>query len=330
VSRRFARILPPGAGPRPKVLVVDDHRQILDTVSGMLSEDFDVAGVATDGAEALEIASEVHPDVIVLDVDMPGLDGFETLRALEQVGFPTTPVVFMSMHDEDEIVTEAFRCGGRGYVLKSRVGRDLVNALDQALLGRVFVPSLGVLSQLAHNGGHAMQVLDSEESFLDGMAAFYDHALRRGDATCLIATRDIRAGLADRLRVRGWDVGGSSGHKRYRAVDAAEALDRFMRDGLPDRELLAEIATEVDEYRRAVTDGARSRLTICGNMSMLLGSQGNTRGALALENAWGSLTHALPFLTVCWYDSSCFHDGVPELWPGVCREHWALSHADAF
>jgi CheY-like chemotaxis protein len=148
----------------------------------MLSDDFDVAGVATDGTQALETARQVHPDVIVLDVDMPGLDGFQTVRALEQGGLATTPIVFLSMHDADEIVSEAFRCGGRGYVLKTRVGRDLVNALHQALLGRVFVPSLGALLQLANGGVHAMQLHDGVESFLDGLAAFFDLALQRGDA----------------------------------------------------------------------------------------------------------------------------------------------------
>ena len=91
----------------------------------MLSDDFDVVGVATDGTKALDKAGQVHPDVIVLDVEMPGLNGFQTFRALEQGGFSATPVVFLSMHDADEIVSEAFRCGGRGYVLKQRVGRDL-------------------------------------------------------------------------------------------------------------------------------------------------------------------------------------------------------------
>jgi CheY-like chemotaxis protein len=327
VSRRFARITPSDAGRRPRVLLVDDHRQVLDTVSGMLSDDFDVVGVATDGTQALDTARQVHPDVIVLDVDMPGLDGFQTFRALEQSGLSTTPVVFLSMHDADEIVSEAFRCGGRGYVLKTRVGRDLVNALDQALLGRVFVPSLSSLLQLADGSVHAMQVYDGAESFLDGLAAFFDRALRRGDATCVIATTPLREGLGDRLRARGWDVGGSSGHKRYLAVDAADALNRFMRNGLPDRDRLAEIAGELDEYRRAVSEGATSRLTVFGNMVVPLIADGNAPAAIALENHWNRLTHGLPFLTLCAYASSCFHDGEPNLWSSACTEHWALSHA---
>ena len=79
--------------------------------------------------------------MIVLDINMPGLDGFQTKRALEQAG-SRAPVVFLSALDADDYVSEAFRCGGRGYVLKAHLARDLASALDQVLLGRMFVPSL--------------------------------------------------------------------------------------------------------------------------------------------------------------------------------------------
>ena len=308
------------------MLLVDDHRQVLDTVSAMLSSEFEVAGAVTSGGEAVERAHHVKPDAIVLDVNMPGLDGFQTCRALESSGFAETPIVFLSMHDADEIVGEAFRCGGRGYVLKTRVANDLSSALNHALGGRVFVPSLSSLLRLVTGAAHAMQLHDDVESFVDDMAAFFDLALRRGDATCVIATREIREGIGARLHARGWDVGGSSGHKRYLAVDAAEALNRFMRNGLPDPDRLAEIAVELDQYRRAVCDGPGSRLTVFGNMVMALHAGGKTRAMIALESEWNRLTHGLPILTLCGYGSTCFHDA-PGLWPDVCAQHWAVSHA---
>src|SRR5436190_21458844 len=117
---------------KPRVLLVDDHRGILERVAIMLSEDFDVAGVATDGRQALAVARTVNPDVIVLDINMPGLDGFETLRALEQAG-AHAPVIFMSTVAGDEHVTEAFRLGGRGYIEKLHLLRGLAGAIDQVL-----------------------------------------------------------------------------------------------------------------------------------------------------------------------------------------------------
>ena len=313
--------------PKPRVLLVDDHRQFLAAVSANLADEFDVVGTATDGRQALEMAAQVEPELIVLDVEMPGLDGFQTLRALQDAGFTKTPAVFLSMHDADEYVSEAFRCGARGYVIKPRISRDLVRALDQALLGRAFVPSLTSLFQLANGGMHAMQVRHDPEIFLDDLASFFDLALRRGDATCVIGTAQVRHGLHERLRTFGHDVEGSSGHKRYAAIDATDALNRFMRDGLPAADRLAEITAELDQYRRDVAEGAPPRLTIFGNMVEVLSAEGNTKAMISLETLWDTLTHDLPFLTLCGYSTSCFHDGEPDSWPGVCNAHRALSHA---
>jgi CheY-like chemotaxis protein len=292
----------------------------------MLSRDFDVVGVATCGNRALEKAREVEPDVIVLDIEMPGLDGFDTCRALKQDGL-ATPVVFLSTYDRDEVVRAAFGCGGHGYVQKSRVADDLVSALDQAVVGRRFVPSLISLLDLADGGLHAMHLHDDMETLLDGLGDFFDASLRRGDVACVIATRPVRDGLGDGLRARGWDVGGSSGHKRYLVVDAADALNRFMRNGLPDPDRLCDIATELDQYRRAVAGHPTARLTIFGNMVVSLIEEGNAPAAIALEHRWNTLTQGLPFLTLCGYAGSCFHDGVPDLWPDACAEHAVLSHA---
>jgi hypothetical protein len=92
-------------------------------------------------------------------------------------------------------------------------------------------------------------------------------------------------------------------------VDAADALNRFMRNGLPDPDRLCDIATELDQYRRAVAGHPTARLTIFGNMVVSLIEEGNAPAAIAL------------------YAGSCFHDGVPDLWPDACAEHAVLSHA---
>lgn len=301
---------------------MDDHRPILDAVAATLADDFDVVGVALDGRQAVETAPRVDPDVVVLDVDMPRLNGFQTLHALRQGGL-RAPAVFLSMHAADEMIDAAFQCGGRGYVVKSHVARDLAGALDHAVRGGLFVPSLSSLFRLAEGGGHAMQIHRGVESFFDGVALFFDLALRRGDAACVIASGPAREGLGARLRARGWDAG----HKRLLVIDAADALNRFMRDGLPDADRLAEIAAELDQYRHAVAGGATSRLTIFGDMVVSLISDGNAQAAVALENQWNTLTHGLPFLTLCGYAASCFHDGVPTLRSDACAAHSVLSHA---
>ena len=314
------------AGPKSRILVVDDHRLILDTVSTFLAQNFEVVGRAADGREALEKSQQLNPDAIVLDLEMPGLDGFQTLRALEQTGKPLPPVVFLSMHDRPEVVSEAFRRGALGYVVKPRVGRDLVTALDQALHGRRFVPSLPPLLN-TQESLHAMQVYENSESFAEALADVYDRALRRGDATCAILTRPVRDRLRDRLRARGWHVDGPSGHRRYLAIDTRDALQRCMRNGELDPDAVAEIARELDEFRRAESAGAISWLTLGGNIVVDLCDQEKPSAAIALEKCWTSVTASLPFLTICGYSAACFHEGVPGLWGEACHAHGALSHA---
>lgn len=300
-------------------------------MSAMLAhEGFDVVGVATDGVEALEKARQLDPDVIVLDVEMPRLDGLQTLRALalRQEGSPPTPTVFVSMHDADDVVDAAFQCGGRGYVAKLHAARDLAIALDHVLLGGVFVPTLTSLFRLAEGGGHAMQLHRGLDPFLDDVGLFLDLALRRGDVACVIATEPVRHALAARLRKRGWEAGGAAGHERLLVVDADEALNRLMRNGRPDADRLAEIAAELDGYRAAVAQGPARRLTIFGNMVVSLAANGDSETAVAVENLWDRATRDLPFFTLCGYPASCFHEGASTLWADACAAHGFLSHAN--
>jgi DNA-binding NarL/FixJ family response regulator len=308
---------------KPRILLVDDHQGILDRVSATLKDAFDVVGAVTDGRQALDVASRLDPDAIVLDINMPGFDGFETIRALERSG-SRAGVVFLSLIGDDAHVCEAFRLGGRAYVVKSRMLSSLPMALDQVLLGRRFVPSLPSLLQITNGAGHAMHLHADEDSFADDVAALLDVALCRGDATCLIATEHVRDVVTTHLQARGWDVGPSGGMTRYRVVDAHAALDSFMCDGLPDATKLAAIADDLDEYRRTVCDAPSSYLTIAGNMSACLSAAGNNAGALALERLWDTLTRDRPFFTVCGLSTACFHGHSSDAWPTIAAEHSAL------
>jgi len=84
---------------------------------------------------------------------------------------------------------------------------------------------------------------------------------------------------------------------------------------------------DAESDRIAVAEGPTSRLTIFGNLVMSLTSDGNAIAAIALERHWNTLTHGLPFVTLCGYAMSCFHDDVPTLWSDACAEHSVLSHA---
>ena len=84
--RRLPRLVRSSGVAKPRVLLVDDHRGVLDRVSALLADEFDVAGVATDGRQALDAVRRIAPDLVVLDINMPGLDGFQTKRELDGAG----------------------------------------------------------------------------------------------------------------------------------------------------------------------------------------------------------------------------------------------------
>jgi CheY-like chemotaxis protein len=313
---------------KPRVLLADDHPAMLDSVSMLLARDFEIAGTAADGWQVIAQAPHLEPDVLVLDVNMPGLGGIEALRALRQTG-SRVPAVFLSMARTEDVVGEAFRSGGRGYVVKSRASDDLASALDHVLHGRLFLPSLAALPEI-HDGAtplHAMHVYDDDGSLLESVASLFDTALRSGGATCVFATDDLREGLADRLRRRGWDLDAPPVRERYRDIRAADALSGFMRGGLPDASLMTAIAAELEQYRRAVGRSAAQPLTIFGNMVRVLADEGNKAGMFALEDLWNTVTAGLPFVTVCGYCKQGFKGETD--WSHVCAAHGAVTQTTA-
>jgi len=125
-----------------RVLLVDDNQAILARVETVLSPSCVVVGSATDGKTAVSAALELEPDVIVLDISMPGMSGFEVAARLRTEGSGAA-VVFLTVHDEEELVSAARQSGGMGYVVKPRIGSDLLTAVKEAHAGRSFISPLG-------------------------------------------------------------------------------------------------------------------------------------------------------------------------------------------
>jgi DNA-binding NarL/FixJ family response regulator len=124
-----------------RVLIVDDHEGMLTRAAAVLSSGCEVVGTVKDGQAALEAADALHPDVIVLDISMPGMTGFDVARRLRESGC-TAAVVFLTVHDDEEFVVRARAVGGLGYVAKPRLAADLVPAVRDARAGRPFVSKL--------------------------------------------------------------------------------------------------------------------------------------------------------------------------------------------
>jgi DNA-binding NarL/FixJ family response regulator len=123
---------------RPSVVLADDHEEFLSTVVRHLEPHFHVLRAVGDGQAALAEAARLEPDLIVLDISMPVLNGIETARRLTAAG-SRARIVFLTVHADPDYVRAAFGAGALGYVLKSDLASDLLPCLREVLAGRSFV-----------------------------------------------------------------------------------------------------------------------------------------------------------------------------------------------
>jgi two-component system, NarL family, response regulator NreC len=123
-----------------RVVLVDDHQIVREGIKGLLAghAQIEVVGEAADGLEALELAERVMPDVMVLDVTMPGLNGIETMREIRRRA-PETEVVALSMHASDQVVCDMLRAGASGYMLKTASVQQLARAIEVVMTGQTFL-----------------------------------------------------------------------------------------------------------------------------------------------------------------------------------------------
>jgi DNA-binding NarL/FixJ family response regulator len=121
-----------------RVLIVDDHPLFLDGLTALLSDapDLELAGAATSGTEAVDLARETQPDVVVMDVHMPGLNGIEATRRIVSDS-PHIAVVVLTMFDDDDSIFSALRAGARGYLLKGADGEQIRAAIHAAANGEI-------------------------------------------------------------------------------------------------------------------------------------------------------------------------------------------------
>src|SRR6202021_2606558 len=122
-----------------RILLVDDHPIVRQGLKTLLEghSGWEVIGEASDGAEAVEKAKDLNPDVMVLDVTMPRMNGLEACRLLRQE-CPALEILFVTQHDSPQMMREALEAGARGYVVKSNAARDLLAAVDAVSHHRVF------------------------------------------------------------------------------------------------------------------------------------------------------------------------------------------------
>jgi DNA-binding NarL/FixJ family response regulator len=126
---------------RPRVLLADDHTLLLDAFEKLLSEECDVVGAVSNGQALLEAAARLRPDIAVVDIGMPLLNGIDAARRLKRL-HPDIRILFLTMNEDPDLAAEAFRAGASGYLLKRSAASELLTAIREMMKHRSYVTPL--------------------------------------------------------------------------------------------------------------------------------------------------------------------------------------------
>ena len=123
---------------RPRILIADDHRIVAEALTKLVENEYDVVGIAGDGRRLVLAVKEYWPEVVIMDIAMPLLNGLDAADQLRLIS-PKTRVVILTMNHDLEIAAEALRRGAAGFLLKTSAGTELISALREVLRGNIYV-----------------------------------------------------------------------------------------------------------------------------------------------------------------------------------------------
>src|SRR6266478_8296135 len=122
----------------PRAILADDHKILVEAFRTLLESHLEVVATVSDGRALLEVAPALKPDVILLDIGMPLLNGLEAARQLKNK-LPAVKLIFLTMHEDPDLAIQAMRAGASGYLLKTSASSELLHAIQEALRGRTYI-----------------------------------------------------------------------------------------------------------------------------------------------------------------------------------------------
>lgn len=139
-----------------RIILVDDHRILLDAIKSLVEPEFEVVGAFEDSQTLLEKAAELRPEVVVLDISMPGMNGITAGEELKKL-LPKTKLIFLTMNHDKDTAADAFRLGASGYILKSAAGTELIGAIREVVRGGYYASPVlteGMIGSFVHAFKH--------------------------------------------------------------------------------------------------------------------------------------------------------------------------------
>ena len=210
------------------ILVVDDFAPWRHSVRSILKRHAKVqlVGEVADGLEAVQKASELKPDLILLDIGLPGLNGIEVARHVQKL-VPNGKVLFLSQESSPDVVREALSLGAWGYVHKPLAQSDLIPAIEAVLEGKRFI-SRGLLSEdTDEHATHRHEILfcADDAAIVDGLTRFIAAAVNTGNAAIVWATELHRISILENLRAMGVEIDAAIQRGTYIAADVDEPAE---------------------------------------------------------------------------------------------------------
>jgi len=333
------------------VLVVDDHEPFRRFVASMLAQnpELEIIGEIADGLEAVQRAGEIQPNLILLDIGLPGLSGIEAARRIRALS-PSSKIIFLSANHSQDITEEALRMGAVGYIAKPDAARELLAAVEAVLQGKQFFRSILLAHQIdgdqetrkhallrglaplqRHKGDivghHEVLFYSDDQQLLDRVSQFIGAALSSGNASIIVATGAHRENLMQSLQAYGVDMVAAIEDGRYIALDAADMVSTCMVDGVFDPVRSLQNFGNIILKAASAIQVEHPRVAVFGECADLLWKQGNPEAAIQDEKLCNQLCKRYDVDILCGYSRDNVR-GVSdeEVAQQICAEHSAVYH----
>ena len=312
-----------------RILVADDFEGWRRQVRFLFQSrpEWQVIAEALDGPEAIQKAEELKPDLIVLDIGLPKLNGIEAARRIRQLS-PSSKIVFLSQNNDRDVVRAALSTGALGYVHKTDAQSELVPAVDAVLRLKQFINSSLKGHESTDASGeqvpHRHEVLfySDDTVLLDRVTRFIAAALKAGNAAIVLATKPHRDSLFQRLKAEGVDTGGALHQGTYISLDAADTLSTIMVNDMPDPVRFFGGIGGLIEAAAKAAQSEQPQVAVFGEAVALLQAEGKADAAIRFEQLGNDLakTHKVDIL--CAYPLSSFRSKEDKhVFQSICAEH---------